>query len=203
MSRPELWPLNLSDKLADWEAFTKLGGVDRWIRGKRVLDVGPGQGIDVLMFAEQAEAYYVLDIDREVLDWAAHLSPNVARLTIPAETVVDTYPGLAERFDLVLDFSSFDNCEDPLACYRQAYKLLKPHGLLLSTYANRDVLGVREDQHTQAPVQLQNYLASLGFYCRFEDRLNQARAVMGAQKDGPDPDLDGPGEMSAWARQLA
>lgn len=180
MTRPSaLWPATLGDKLADWDSLAKVGGT-RWIVGKQVLDVGPGRALDVQLLSPEAGRYCVLDPDPEVLAWVKHVEPQVELYRGLAEAM----PFPDETFDLVLDFSSIDNCSEPMQCYREAFRVLKTHGLLLSSYANKAVLSDLLDQHTQDPDVLEKALEGMGFWRRWHERRNQARACIAAQKYG-------------------
>jgi len=181
VTRPSArWPATLGDKLADWDSLAKVGGT-RWIVGKSVLDIGPGRALDVQLLAPEAGRYCVLDPDSEVLAWVEHVAPpEVECVKGTAEAL--PFPG--GTFDLVLDFSTIDNCFDPMQCYREVFRVLKIHGLLLSSYANKAVLGDLPDQHTQDPNVLQIELTKMGYWRRWHERLDQARAVIAAQKYG-------------------
>jgi ubiquinone/menaquinone biosynthesis C-methylase UbiE len=180
MTRPSaLWPVTLGDKLIDWGALASVGGT-QWIIGKRVLDVGPGRALDVQLFAPEAREYHALDCDQDVLGWVKHVEPSVFCF----ERYAEFMPFLSNYFDTVLDFSSFDNCRDPFQCYREAFRVLKPHGLLLSSFANRKALGQLADQHTQDPDELEEFLKSIKFWTRHAGNWEGARAWIAVQKYG-------------------
>ena len=155
-----LYPPPLSDKLADWSALAAFGG-EVFYAGKDVLDVGPAYGLDAMMMAPKARRYVVADSDEYVLEHVRALHTGANTVCFDATR---PWP-LVETFNTVLDFSTFDDTSDPLACYREAFRVLRPGGCLISSFANARhappwVPGLPT---TQDPDQLGQFVASLGF----------------------------------------
>lgn len=140
-----LLPPHLGDKLIDWELLAKAGGMELLI-DKDVLEFGPSYGIDLYMFGPYARSYTMIESAPDVLD---HLQPltkllndrDAAALTIVRnlQQPLDTFVG--NSYDLVIDFGTVDNVLAGVAPYEEALRVLRPGGVLLTTYANQKVLG--------------------------------------------------------------
>jgi SAM-dependent methyltransferase len=174
----------LSDKLVDWEAFVTVGG-EEFIAGRDVLEIGPAYGLDTLWFSPKAQRWVVLDNAPDVMAWIAgltRLAPGIELVKGDAQKL----PFNEGEFHLVLDYGTFDNTGDPLTSYIEACRVLRHHGLLLSTYANEAVLGVSSDPrevHVH-PDRLALLLEARGMWIRYRKHVGMSRAVIVAQKGG-------------------
>lgn len=206
------WPLILSDKLVDWGALSDMGG-EALFSGQNVVEIGPGCGVDAMAFAGSASVWTCLDIDEDVLRHAKSVAGwDDAAVTTARVDVSGPWwdarihlnmppPGQA---DIVLDFSSFDDTGDPMACYTEAWKALRVGGRLLTSFANGDV--VSEEQARAGgyvatrPLVLACWLERLGMRV---DRLwhpDGARAVMLATKETAAARIPIDVTRKAWAR---
>lgn len=174
-------PPPLSDKLVDWQALAVVGG-QPWLAGKAVLDVGPGYALEAQVFSGLAARWVVLDLAPRVLARVAEVAPRALRVQGDACAM----PFGPATFDVVLDCGTFDNTPDPGLAYREAARVLRSRGVLISTYANRRVLGgaVSPDgaERRQDPDELARWLNGCGLDVRWRDREDQARAVMVGEK---------------------
>jgi ubiquinone/menaquinone biosynthesis C-methylase UbiE len=176
----------LSDKLVDWHAFVLVGG-ETFIKTRNVLEIGPSFGLDTIFFAPSAKRWTVLDNAPDVLAWIAghthRLLPGLDLVSGDARKL----PFEDDTYQLVLDFGTFDNTGDPWACYAEAVRVLSRHGILITSYANLQVLGPSDDKWEirSAPGQLRRYLESMNMWVRYDERHDQARASMIAQKFAP------------------
>lgn len=180
----KLWvpePPTLSDKLADWEGLAMAGG-ESPIAGKRVLDVGPLYGVDALMFSTKAAPYIVLDSAPTVLEHVHLVAPSAE--CVRSDACVP-WPFDDATFDLVLDFSTFDDTKDPHFCYRQAARVLAPGGILVTSYANALVIAPTTWWTKQDPDALAAHLEACGLRVFHRLREDQARAMMIADKRSP------------------
>lgn len=132
----------LADKLTDWELLARAGGQPLMI-DKDVLELGPSYGIDLMMWAPYARSYTMLDSAQDV---HAHLAPLLATqrrwgrsVNLIDHNMQQPFPLPANAFDVVIDFGTIDNVLADTRPFHEALRVLKPGGVLLSTYANRDV----------------------------------------------------------------
>jgi SAM-dependent methyltransferase len=173
-------PPPLSDKLIDWRVLAAMGGTP-FMAVRRVLELGPGFGLDALMFAGGARLYVVLDASAHVLAWVRRLAP-AARCVLAD---VQALPFRAGAFDLVLDFSTVDNCGEPMRAYREVVHVLTGApgtGVLITTYANALKVGMRDGEFPQEPEYLAHTFAAFGLRIRYRSDEDGARAAMAAQK---------------------
>lgn len=182
-----LLPPHLGDKLIDWDLLAKAGGMDLLI-GKDVLEFGPSYGIDLYMFAPYARSYTMIESAPDVLD---HLQPltrllndrDAAALVIVRNLrqPLDAFAG--KNYDLVIDFGTVDNVLAGVKPYEEAMRLLRPGGVLLTTYANRKVLGTEfsecGDEVRFDPGGLASWFTGLGdpFVRIHEDQPRAGMAV--------------------------
>lgn len=184
-------PNNLSDKLADWEILAQVGGTDL-IRDKVVLDIGPAWGTDAYMLGPIAKRWVALDSSPAVLQ---HLNDHRIPCT---EGDAAAIPFPDDTFDTVIDFSSIDDTlGDPLACYAECARVLKPGGVLISSYANARACPPDAAYRMQDPHNLAEYCRSLGLNAFRREYEGQPRAVMVFRKR--EPMIPTTREVEFWA----
>lgn len=176
------WGFILSDKLFDWYVLSKAGG-EALISERTVLDVGPGFGLDAMVFASMARRYIVLDVDDDVLHRVATLAPSAEIHKGDARAM----PFGDGEFNLVIDFSTFDDTDDPLACYRHAIRVLAARGRLVTTFAN-GLFGKGVAQTSCRPDELMRFFESQGLLVLRRMNWDQPRAALVVRK----PPFDGP-----------
>ena len=130
-------PPNLSDKLADWQALSDVGGEDL-TRDKDVLDVGAEYGLDAMLLAYRSRSYVAVDNSAEVLDHLKACTPT--KVSVRYMDATERWPYDDGSFDTVLDFSAFDDTANPEHCYREAARVLRVGGHLVSSFANAAVI---------------------------------------------------------------
>lgn len=177
-------PPNLSDKLVDWEAFADAGGEQGLIVGRDVVDVGAEWGADMLIFADKARSYVACDRSPLCLD---HLKAIRDRLRSERASVawcdlVERWPFADASADTVLDFSSLDDSSDPRAGYCEALRVLRPGGVLVTSYANEDVVGVGSNYTASRPCELRDWMRRAGYRVLRRRHEDRARAVLVCQK---------------------
>jgi 2-polyprenyl-3-methyl-5-hydroxy-6-metoxy-1,4-benzoquinol methylase len=104
----------------------------------RCLEVGPGQGIDLLRLRLLGWDAHGLEVDPVAAECARQTSGSEVRVGTLAST---DYP--AEHFDLVYMSHVFEHLPDPAHSLRRCLGLLKPGGRLVLLYPNPRALTVR------------------------------------------------------------
>jgi len=109
----------------------------RYVEGKRVLDMGCGEGYGSAMLAERAGQMVGTDCSKEVIAHAAakYPLPNVEFRCMPAEK--QSFPD--ESFDVVVCLELIEHVEDYVAVMEQMHRVLKPEGTLIISTPNKDV----------------------------------------------------------------
>ncbi len=172
-------PPSAGDKQVDRDALDAAGGV-ALITGKCVLDIGPCYGAEARGFSGLAGCYVAVDYDALVIEWVAKVAPR-------AKGVVGDARGLpfrSESFDTVIDFGTLDNIGTPQAGYREACRVLRSGGILVSTYGNAAVLGPGDgvSETYTTPTTLAVWLELAGCVIVGRSRETHARAVMIGRK---------------------
>jgi len=94
--------------------------------GTRMLDVACGSGYAAGMAAERGAEVIGIDITPELL--------AIARERLPGaefhDSGMDVLPFAAESFDAVTAFSALQFAEDPAAAVAEAYRVLRPGGVI-------------------------------------------------------------------------
>jgi SAM-dependent methyltransferase len=113
------------------------GGVD--LRGKRVVDVGCGEGITDLALVLKGEPAELVGYDLLLPDSARLLEeargegvteslPPQLRFEVSQPTV---FPAPDDSFDIVLSWSAFEHIDDPRAVMAEIARVLRPDGVFL------------------------------------------------------------------------
>jgi SAM-dependent methyltransferase len=104
----------------------------------RCLEVGPGQGIDLLRLRLLGWDAHGLEVDPVAAERARKTSGSEVRVGTLAST---DYP--AEHFDLAYMRHVFEHLPDPARSLRRCLELLKPGGRLVLLYPNPQALTAR------------------------------------------------------------
>lgn len=173
-------PPPLSDKMTDREALRLAGGVEARIVGKRVLDLGPCYGQDAIDFGTLARPYVALDYDELVIEWVRKVAPAARGVVSDALAL----PFADATFDTVIDFGSADNIDPPEEVYRELCRVLRPGGMLITTYGNALLLGRSPfpREYYSVPDELVALLDSYGCTTRQRSHEEHARAILVAEK---------------------
>lgn len=169
-------PPTLSDKLADWQVLAD-GGGDALFVGKDVVDVGPLFGLEGLLYAGRAKTYVALDCSEAIL---LRQAPLVERRC--ADITKAPWPFADASVDTVLDLSTFDDTAEPMVCYAEAARVLRPGGHLITAFANATVVPPTPEWTSQDPYHLAVTLEGMGFGNMRGWRFDQARAHVIAER---------------------
>lgn len=184
-----LSPPHLSDKLIDWRLIENTGGQGIFAE-KDVIDFGPSFGLDMITWSFFTKSYTVVESAPDVL---AHISMFKKMFRERDITIVEHnlqkplsfFPD--GSFDVVIDFGTIDNLISGLDPYREAWRLLRPGGILLTTFANLRHFGKPisdcGDEHRFDPDVLFNlFTEELGGQYITHGGTNDPRASLAVQK---------------------
>ncbi len=157
---------DLGYKCFDW----RLLNVAPMIHGRDVLNCGCGFPLDEMALAPMTRRWVTVDFTPAVIDKCRALVPN-----LPVEWLLADFRALPledEDFDTVLDFSSGDHVAERREQMRaEAFRVLRPGGYYVVTYANRaffqdgreDAYGDFGYEKRQSPEELLSELSAAGF----------------------------------------
>jgi ubiquinone/menaquinone biosynthesis C-methylase UbiE len=152
---------------------SRLDRVLRPMPGERILEVGPGTGLQALHVAPQLEGGVldIVDIQQEMLD---HVMGRATRRGIS-----NIKPNLADARELPFESNTFDaayavtalgEIPDPAAAICQLRRVLKPHGrLVIGEFFDRHQirLGHMVDMATRAGMRVEKLIGpSFAYYAR-------------------------------------
>lgn len=109
----------------------------RYVEGRRVLDIGCGEGYGSAMLAEKAAHVVGTDSSEEVIEYAAakYSGANLEFRCMPAEK----HAFADGSFDVVVCLELIEHVEDYVAVMEEMHRLLKPGGILILSTPNKDV----------------------------------------------------------------
>jgi SAM-dependent methyltransferase len=119
----------------------------RLVRGMEVLDAGAGEGYGAAMLAEGATSVVGVDLEPEVVEYAAARYPAVRFQT--ADLTVLPFPG--QSFDAVVSFQVIEHLQRPREFVSECARVLRPGGVLVLSTPNRVTFspdGLRNPFHT-------------------------------------------------------
>ncbi|MGH9205351.1 MAG: class I SAM-dependent methyltransferase [Acidimicrobiales bacterium] len=124
--------------IAAQEIVDFLGGDGVSLKGKRVADIGTGDGIIALGLFHLAEPDLLVgyDVDPTDLDDLLRIAREHGIERIPdglryERSSPDQVPAATGAFDFVVSWSTFEHISEPLAMAREIRRLLAPGGLVM------------------------------------------------------------------------
>ncbi|MCX2726875.1 class I SAM-dependent methyltransferase [Thermomicrobium sp. 4228-Ro] len=154
---PDSWAL----RVTFWQSLAAYRWACTQAHGKRVLDVGCGDGYGAAELASVARWVVGLDSDRSALRHAAqrYRTPNLSWVQATAERL----PFRSGSIDVVCCFQVLEHLANPAHFLAEVRRVLAPGGLLLLTTPNREaVLSGLNPHHVREydAESLRNLLAS-------------------------------------------
>jgi SAM-dependent methyltransferase len=144
-----------------------LDGLD--VGGKRVLEIGLGQGAEAEQLIRRGARWTGLDLTAESVD---RVRTRLAMHDLPFEEVVQgsvlDLPWDAERFDLVFSHGVLHHVPDIVAAQREIHRVLRPGGELVA------MLYARWSLNYQLSIRLLRRAALLGAYPLVRRRASRA-----------------------------
>ena len=112
-----------------------------YVTGKRVLDLGCGEGYGSSMLAQKASSVVGVDISEEAVAHASgkYALDNLEFRAMPAERL--SFPDGA--FDVLVCFEVIEHVRDHMAVITETRRVLKPGGTLLLSTPNKNVSSPR------------------------------------------------------------
>lgn len=166
------------------------------ILNRDVLNQGPAYCLDEIMYAPSAKSWTAIDFTPEVLEVCRSIAASYGfrklcpRIIDFAEGDFRSMPFGADRFDTLLDFSSSDHVRDRRDLVRsEAFRVLRPGGVYIVTYANLKYSDkpIPDDyqyfgfEHSFTVEEIEKELQTAGFELVFHD-ANQLRSGIIARK---------------------
>jgi ubiquinone/menaquinone biosynthesis C-methylase UbiE len=114
------------------------GNVDNMVRGldlkgKKILDIGCGQGRPACILAEKYGAYVVgIDLESQLIERSIL---RAERMGLSKQTEFQTVTAGAlsledESFDIIISSGAFTQIEDKISMYKECLRVLRPGGVL-------------------------------------------------------------------------
>lgn len=142
--------------------------------GRRILDIGCGTGTMLTYLARYGDAEGI-DVDDQAIQYC-----HARGLTRVSQAGADRLPFADETFDLVTALDVIEHIDDDRAALREAWRVLRPRGLILVAVPAYRFLWGRQDDinlHKRRYVarELRERLTSAGFVVR---RLSYINAIL-------------------------
>lgn len=176
-----LLPWDLQYPQNHYEHLQRYYFAAKFATGRKVLDLGSGEGYGADILALVANETTGVDISPEAVDWAnqkyrrpglTYVCGSATEIPIPCESA----------FDLVVCFEMIEHIADHHALLREVKRLLKPEGLLIISTPNKAVYS--DAPHYQNPFHVRELYVSefqqlIGNYFPYASYMGQ-RAHPGA-----------------------
>jgi GT2 family glycosyltransferase/SAM-dependent methyltransferase/glycosyltransferase involved in cell wall biosynthesis len=119
-----------------YEHFHRYLWARRLVAGRRVLDVGSGEGFGAALLSEAAETVLGVDVDPTTIEHSLlnYASENL-EFRVGSATELDTLP--AGAFDVVVAFEIIEHVDDQAAMLRGIEHVLAPGGLVVISTPDR------------------------------------------------------------------
>jgi GT2 family glycosyltransferase/SAM-dependent methyltransferase/glycosyltransferase involved in cell wall biosynthesis len=109
---------------------------EKLVAGKRVLDVGSGEGFGASILAENAAEVVGIDIDERTVEHA-RLNWSTSRISFSLGSALDLSAFDEDSFDAVVAFEIIEHVSDQEQMLREVARVLKGDGLLIASTPDR------------------------------------------------------------------
>jgi len=118
----------------------------RFANGKRVLDLGSGEGYGAGILARTASSVLGVDIDCESIQHASarYRSPN---LTFTVGSFAQVPVPTDHAFDVIVCFEAIEHVENPHELLNEVKRLLTPDGLFIVSTPNKNAYRNESEEH--------------------------------------------------------
>lgn len=135
---PEKWDYETKRKfryeLQDYmqEAFQ----FDKW-RGKSVLEIGCGSGIDAVEFARHGADVVAIDITDNAVALTKELAKEAHQDIVVIKAEIEQI-STVEKFDCIYSYGVLHHIPDVDSVLKEAHRLLKPSGVIMAMLYHKD-----------------------------------------------------------------
>jgi len=126
----------MEDAVINYEHLHRYGFTKKFVKGKKVLDLGCGEGYGSFLLAEKAESVLGIDIDEAAISHASHKYIR-ANLRFKVGDIRNLPVRGEELFDVVVCFELFEHIKEQDESSREVKRLLKDDGLFIISTPNK------------------------------------------------------------------
>jgi O-antigen biosynthesis protein len=133
------------DKRVVCEHLHRYLWAEQVVRGKRVLDLGCGEGYGSAILGRSAEAVIGVDIDRDTIEHATS-NYGAPRVEFQVADARDLAPLADDSFDVVVGFEMIEHIGEQQPVLSEVGRVLRADGLLILSTPNRDVYNAEREE---------------------------------------------------------
>ena len=121
-----------------YEHYHRYLWASRLVQGRRVLDVGSGEGFGSAILSQSASEVVGIDLDERAVEHAS-LNYGTPALTYTQGSALDLSALEDAPFDAVVAFEIIEHVDDPECVLGELARVLRDDGILMISTPNRDV----------------------------------------------------------------
>lgn len=129
-----------------YEHFHRYLWAARFVTGRRVLDLGSGEGFGAAILSETAAKVVGIDIDRASVDHSS-LNYDGPRLSFRVGSALDLSCFEPASFDVVVSFEVIEHIGDQAGVLAEIARVLAPDGLVVMSTPDRRAYTDATGQH--------------------------------------------------------
>ncbi len=132
----------IQDAIIAYEHLHRYVYARQFVNGKSVLDLAAGEGYGANLLAASARQVIGIDLDASAVGHAS-AKYRAANLQFIVGSITEI-PAADESFDVVTCFEAVEHIQDQTDLLREVKRVLKPHGLFISSTPNKPEYQVDE-----------------------------------------------------------